>query len=87
MPAGGPGDDPVADILTWNLEVFGKEPDDLIRQIWQLGGRREIEAESLNLRGADPRYFPEADVALLTTHLRALRDRLRAEAIERGWEV
>lgn len=87
MPAGGPGDHPLTDILTWKLTVFGDEPDDLVRQIVALGGQRTLDSPDYNLIGSDPRYFPAADVETLTRKLRTLRDRLRDEAIERGWEV
>ena len=33
MAAGGPGDHPLTDILNFNLDVYNKECDGLIRQI------------------------------------------------------
>ena len=87
MVNGRPGDHPLTDILNWNQEVFGREADDLIREIVRLGGRRSLERPPLNLLALDPRSNPNTDIPTLETRLRALRDRLRAEALERGWEV
>jgi hypothetical protein len=87
VPNGTPGDHPLTDILGWKIDVFGREADDLIRQIVQLGGREHLEREPLMLVALDPRYFPHADRRTLVADLTALRDRLRAEAIDRGWEV
>jgi hypothetical protein len=33
MPAGGPGDHPLTDILNFNLDVYDKKCDELIRKI------------------------------------------------------
>lgn len=87
MANGKPGDHPITDILNWKMEVYGPEADDLVRQIVQLGGREHLEAEPTNLLRLDPRFQPGVDIEGLTENLRDLRDRLRSEAIERGWEV
>lgn len=87
MVNGKPGAHPLTDIVDWNHEVFGREADDLIREIVRLGGRRSLERPPLNLLALDPRSNPSTDIPALHASLRALRDRLRAEALERGWEV
>lgn len=38
MPNGKPGDHPLTDLFTHNLEVFGAEIDDLLREIKSLSG-------------------------------------------------
>lgn len=87
MANGTKGDHPLTDILNWKIDVFGPKADDLVRQIVQLGGKEYLEEEPTKLVALDPRYFPNSDIEALTQHLRDLRDRLRANAIERGWEV
>ena len=87
MPNGKPGDHPITDILNWHQEVFGREADDLIREIVRLGGLDAHERPPLNLLALDPRYSPDVDIPALETKLRTLRDSLRAEAVQRGWEV
>lgn len=42
MPAGGPGDHPLTDILQWNCSVYGDETDLLIRKIGILSSKREL---------------------------------------------
>jgi hypothetical protein len=44
MAAGGPGDDCLTDILSWNLPAFGEPHDSLIRDIVRFGGRERLEA-------------------------------------------
>lgn len=43
MANGKPGDQPLTDILVHKLEVYGREADDLIRQIADLCSRRELD--------------------------------------------
>jgi hypothetical protein len=40
---GNKGDHPLTDILIHNIEVYGKEADDLIRKISSLSSRRELD--------------------------------------------
>lgn len=42
MPAGGPRDHPITDLLAWNLEVYGPVPDDEFRQLAKLLSEREL---------------------------------------------
>ena len=42
MPAGGPGDHPISDIVTFKLPRYGPEADELILKISALSSRREL---------------------------------------------
>jgi len=42
MPAGGPHDHPVTDLLIYKIEVYGTEADELIRKIAAVCSRREL---------------------------------------------
>lgn len=42
MAAGGPGDHPLSDILDYNLEVYGRECDDLIREISKYASQEDM---------------------------------------------
>ncbi|MGH9258910.1 MAG: hypothetical protein ACRD08_03275 [Acidimicrobiales bacterium] len=82
MPNGKPGDHPITDTLIHNLAVYSPTADGLIREIVGLGGRREI--DHLLLQRYDKIMNP--DVAELERVLTGIRDRLRGDAKERGWE-
>ena len=73
------GDHPLTDILNHRAEVFGAEADALIREIDDLGGRRELD------QIVGPNY--DHDPGHLRDRLVPVRDRLRSEAEDRGWEV
>jgi hypothetical protein len=73
--------------MHWNLEVFGRDADDLIREIVRLGGTDDLERPPLNLIALDPRYDRDVDLPTVEAKLRELRDTLRARALEHGWEV
>lgn len=42
MPAGGPGEHPLTDIVNFNLEVYNKECDELIREISKLVSKNQL---------------------------------------------
>ena len=42
MAAGGPGDHPLSDILNYDIEVYGKEADELLKKIAPLMTRQEL---------------------------------------------
>ena len=42
MPNGKHGDHPLTDIFAHNIEVYGKETDELIRKIEQISSGREL---------------------------------------------
>jgi hypothetical protein len=79
MPNGKKRDHPLTDILHWKLRTFSEKADNLIAEIVQLGGRRELE-KIFNLFAPPP--LPEFEKSL-----QEIRDRLFREAKERGWEV
>jgi hypothetical protein len=88
MPNGKPGDHPLTDILVHKIEVFSPRADALIREIVELGGKAELDGD-INLSALDPR-FPSTepvDLSRLEAQLESLRDRIRADRQQRGWEA
>lgn len=79
MTNGKRGDHPLTDILLYKLPTFSSTIDALITEIVALGGRKELE-EKFNLFKPPPFEVFEAE-------LKTIRDRLKKEAKERGWEV
>jgi hypothetical protein len=76
---GNKGDDPILDIVYWKTPRFSPEIDSLIAEIVQLGGRADIE-RSFNL--SQPPALQEFEAAL-----RTLRDTLKKDRKDRGWEI
>jgi hypothetical protein len=93
VPNGKPGDHPLTDLLHWNSPVFGEPVDSLLREIVKLGGERILDRPPWVGRLWDlwPRWsrsgVKDAEIAALVEPLTVLRDQLKAEAKERGWEV
>lgn len=92
MAAGGPGDHWRTDNFIWDRPAFGEPADSLIREIGALGGARLLDdAEPLGKRLWDlwPQWGRVDRDALqeLTRDLTVIRDQLKLEAVERGWEV
>lgn len=92
MAAGGPGDDPITDIVTYRLPVFSPAADLLIAEIVALGGRREIEERYGAFYWGPPSFKHELDSARpmppnLEDELILVRDRLEIEGRSGGWEV
>ena len=86
MPNGKPGDHPYTDIVIHGLAVYSRVADALVREIATLAderSRREL-ADLLFLRFNE---YERPNVAELERLLTDLRDRLRREASERGWEL
>jgi len=83
MPNGKPGDHPLTDIIIHGLAVYSPKADALVREIVQLGGRKEIEDMLLT------RYntFLNPDVAELERVLTEVRDRLSQAVKDRGGDV
>lgn len=79
MPNGKRGDHPLTDILLHKLPTFSPVIDDLIREIAALGGKEKLEV-AFDL-------FAPPPLATFEEKLRAMRDQLKQEARERGWEV
>jgi hypothetical protein len=92
MAAGGPGDHWRTEIFSWDRPAFGEPTDSLIREIGALGGARLLDDdEPLGKRLWDlwPQWGRVDREALreLTRDLTVIRDQLKLEAVERGWEV
>jgi hypothetical protein len=88
MAAGGPGDDPITDIVTYQLPVFGPAADRLVAEIHALGGTDEI----MSMCRAEywpPKHHAPDRVASATflTKLQEIRVRVEADARQRGWEA
>ena len=43
MSSGGPNDHPISDILTYNLEVYGKQTDKQFKELAALLSKKELE--------------------------------------------
>jgi hypothetical protein len=75
---GKKGDHPITDILRWKTARFSPKADELIAEIVQLSGTAELE-RTLNL-------FVPPPISEFEKSLHDIRDRLKREAKERGWE-
>ncbi len=81
MPNGRQGDHPLTDIIVYNLEIYGKEADGLIRKISQLSSSRELEEWWQREIGWNPKpseILPRA---------RRQYEELVKRAENSGWEV
>ena len=93
MASGGPGDHPLTDLLLWDLTACGEPVDSLVRDVAALGGETVLDAPPWLPRLWDlwlhPTRSEHRDELLrdLERDLVELRDRLRQDAQERGWEV
>lgn len=93
VPNGKPGDHPLTDLLHWKSPVFGDPVDNLLREIVKLGGESVLDRSPWRERLWDlwPRWSrdeaKDVEIAALVEPLTQLRDRLKTEAIERGWEI
>ncbi len=81
MVNGKPGDHPLTDILVHELEVYGREADDLIRRIAELSSDRE-----LNDWWDDHIGWSCAPAEVLRKAKARSQDLVR-RAKERGWEI
>lgn len=86
MPNGKPGDHPYTDIVVHRLPTYSDFADSLVREIATLADER-TRRDLADLLLGRFNLFDEPDVAELERTLTGLRDRLRREARERGWEV
>jgi len=83
MANGKPGDHPYTDIVVHGADVYGALCDGLVREIARLGGQTEV--SDMLYERFHPTRAP--DLEALALALAALRDRLLAEAKERGQEM
>jgi hypothetical protein len=86
MPNGKPGDHPYTDIMIHGREVYSPRADALVREIAALADertRREL-ADCLLTQFNE---YDKPDVQKLERLLTQMRDRLKREARERGFET
>ena len=81
MANGNPGDQPLTDILSHKMEVYGPEADALIRQIADLCSRRELDEWWEREIGWSPQR--DSIVGKAQVRLNELLDRARRG----GWEL
>ena len=81
MPNGKPGDHPLTDIFVHNLEVYGKEVDDLIKKIGSLSSNRELDEWWEKEIGWDP------DQESLLLKAKKHYEKLVKRENESGWET
>ena len=79
MAAGGPGDDPVSDILVYGLPVYSPDTDDLVRRIARFVSRERL--------GAMVDWFNPPPLPELNKILVKRLDQLERQARADGWEV
>ncbi|PKP17952.1 MAG: hypothetical protein CVU07_03005 [Bacteroidetes bacterium HGW-Bacteroidetes-23] len=82
MTAGGPGDHPLSDILNYNIEVFGKECDDLIKEISRYTSREEM-LEIFDWFNKN--YFKNH--SKLKLDLKLVLEKLKQDRKGMGWEI
>lgn len=83
---GNAGDHPYTDIVVHGLEVYSATADALVREVAALADdRTRRELEDRLLREFNVHRTPDVD--RLARVLTELRDRLKREAKERGFEV
>jgi hypothetical protein len=75
---GKKGDHPLTDILIHNLRTYSPKADSLVKEIVNLGGRRELE-RTFDLMVPPP-------ISIFERRLQEMRDGLWKEAKARGWE-
>ena len=86
MPNGSPGDHPYTDIVVHGMDVYSAHASALIREIAKLADERTRRGVLDDLFRKYNRMLT-SDVPALEHELAQLRDRLLAEARERGFEV
>jgi hypothetical protein len=86
MPNGKVGDHPYTDIVIHGREVYSANADALVREIANLADER-TRRELQNRLFVEFNEFRNPDVAKLERILIKLRDRLKREARNRGFEA
>jgi hypothetical protein len=83
VPAGGPGDEPILDILRWRRPVYSRAVDSLIAELVELWGGLNVEGylnEHRNLMGGP-------QLAAAEELLAAKRNELYRSARTNGWDM
>lgn len=86
MPNGKIGDHPFTDIMIHGREIYSTLARALVREVASLADEK-TRHELADMLMRDFNEFDNPDVPKLERVLTAMRDRLLAEARERGWEV
>jgi hypothetical protein len=86
MPAGGPGDEPLPDILRWRRPVYSQAADTLIAELVELGGVQSAQ-DILERFGPLPERRTGEELASVEALLEAKRDELLRHAHESGWDM
>src|SRR5712691_1278478 len=86
MPAGGPGDEPIVDIVRWRRPVYSLVVDSLIAELAELWDGTSLEAFLSTQRILWMRRTPD-DLARAEIVLAKKRDDLYEDARMRGWEM
>jgi hypothetical protein len=81
MPNGKPGDHPLTDVLTNNVEVYGREADELIRKISGLCSSRELD------EWWEREVGWSQDKEMVLRKAKARYEALLGRAREGGWEM
>lgn len=92
MAAGGPGHDPITDIVRYGVKVFSPEADLLIAEIVALGGEQELRDRYGAFYWGPPSFAHELDSLRpispdFVAELSATRDQLERQRRLGGWEV
>jgi hypothetical protein len=86
MPNGKLGDHPLTDILQHGRDVYSMRAAGLVREIACLADEKTLrELRDLLFTQYNDLYNP--DVAALERYLSILRDKLRQDAKDRGFEI
>jgi hypothetical protein len=86
MPNGKPDDHPLTDILHYGRDVYSSRAAGLVREIARIADERVLR-ELGDLLFNEYNEFSKPNVAALEEYLTELRDRLRQDARDRGFEV
>ena len=86
MPNWKIGDHPFTDIIIHGREIYSSQVRALVREIASLADEK-TRHELADMLMHDFNEFDNPDVPKLERVLTTMRDRLLAEARERGWEV
>ncbi|MFM1998498.1 MAG: hypothetical protein RL204_445 [Bacteroidota bacterium] len=84
MAAGGPGDHPLTDIVNFNLKVYNKKCDELIREISNLVSMHKL-YEMFDW--VDNFSATESQLENFEVELLEKLEKLKVDAKNNGWEV
>ncbi|EKT4550760.1 hypothetical protein JE952_002416 [Flavobacterium psychrophilum] len=84
MAAGGPGDHPITDIINFNLKVYNKECDELIKEISKLVSMNQL-YEMFDW--FDNFSATKSKLKNFEIELNKKLEKLKANAKDKGWET